>query len=196
MNENLKTFATQAEYDTWVSGTYPEPNVSYIEATDEVKFTDYELAGQKEYVDEYIDSSEVQGTTLNPIRQYVTKVDVPEGVTAIGYQSMMGCGLLSSVTFPSTLTTLSADAFKNCTSLASVDLPSSMTTIAYGVFKGCTSLTSVTVRATTPPTLANTDAFSNTPANMTIYVPSASVDTYKAAENWSTYASQITAITE
>ena len=51
---------------------------------------------------------------------------------------------------------------------------------------------SVTVNATTPPTLGESalDYTNNCP----IYVPAASVDVYKAASGWSTYASRIQAI--
>lgn len=57
---------------------------------------------------------------------------------------------------------------------------------------GCSSLTSITVSATTPPTLGS-GALYNT-SNCPIYVPSASVDAYKAATNWSSYSSRIQAI--
>jgi hypothetical protein len=53
-------------------------------------------------------------------------------------------------------------------------------------------LTSVTCEATTPPT-CDSYAFDNT-NNCPIYVPSQSIDTYKSATNWSTYADRIQAI--
>jgi hypothetical protein len=49
------------------------------------------------------------------------------------------------------------------------------------------------VQATNPPTIG-IDVFKNTHANLVIYVPSESVDTYKAASGWSTYADRIQAI--
>lgn len=65
-------------------------------------------------------------------------------------------------------------------------------------FSGCSALVTFIIRNTdTVPTLANTNAFTSTPiASGTgyIYVPSAMVDAYKAATNWSTYADQIRAI--
>jgi hypothetical protein len=51
-------------------------------------------------------------------------------------------------------------------------------------------LTSITCNATTPPTLEDAFAFENTD-NCPIYVPAESVDTYKAASGWSTYADRI-----
>ena len=192
MADYLKIFATQAEYDTWISGTYPEPNVSYIEATDEVKFTNYELAGE-DMQPGMATYGPFSGTTLNSLNEYVVSVDIPEGVTEIGTESFYGCISLTSIDLPSTVTTIGDHSFSSCTSLTSIDLPSGVTSIANSAFSYCSALESVTVRATTPPTLG-TNVFSNTSANLAIYVPSASVSAYQTA--WSDYSSIITAITE
>jgi hypothetical protein len=50
----------------------------------------------------------------------------------------------------------------------------------------------VTVNAITPPTLGS-NAFDST-NNCPIYVPAESVNTYKSATNWSTYADRIQAM--
>jgi surface protein len=83
--------------------------------------------------------------------------------------------------------------FQGCTSLTSIDIPSSVTSIGNSAFYYCSGLTSVTINATTPPTLGFS-AFDYNATGRKIYVPSASVDAYKAATNWSTYAADIEAI--
>ena len=90
-----------------------------------------------------------------------------------------------------TINKLATDATVN-TSLTSVTIPSGVTSIGVAAFNGCRGLTSVTVNATTPPTLGKY-VFTST-NNYPIYVPSESVNAYKAATNWSTYASRIQAI--
>jgi hypothetical protein len=67
-----------------------------------------------------------------------------------------------------------------------------VTSIGSEAFYGCSSLTSITCEATTPPTL-KWSVFDDT-NDCPIYVPADSVDTYKAAENWSEYAKRIQAI--
>lgn len=101
---------------------------------------------------------------------------------------------ITSIQIPNGLTSIRQNAFRSCTLLTSATIPSSVTSIGNWAFIDCTSLTSVTVKSTTPPT-AGTNLFNNTHADLIIYVPAGSVETYKAAANWSTYASRIQAIT-
>lgn len=120
-------------------------------------------------------------------------IEIPSLVTSIGDNCFSSCTALTSVSLPSNLTSIIQNAFNPCPALPSVDIPASVTSIGDYAFYNCKLLTSVTVRATTPPTLG-TNAFSNTHANLVIYVPAESVEAYKAASGWSTYASRIQAI--
>lgn len=86
-------------------------------------------------------------------------------------------------------------AFAGCSSLASVEIPATVNLISGMAFYGCSSLTSLTVLAITPPALVQ-QALDETSDDLIIYVPAESVDTYKAAENWSSYEGKIQAISE
>ncbi len=133
----------------------------------------------------------------------LTNVTIPSGVTSIGESTFRYCGSLTNVTIPSGVTTVGDQAFRNCGSLTNVTIPSGVTSIGGAAFKDCTSMTSITCLATTPPTLVTSigdniyqrvyDVFDNT-NNCPIYVPAASVNTYKSATGWSNYASRIQAI--
>lgn len=89
---------------------------------------------------------------------------------------------------------IGAYTFANCTGLLNIDLVGYVTAIYSAAFSNCTSLNSIRIVALTPPTLAG-DAFTNTPSGMKIYVPSSSVNDYKTASGWSTYADRIYPIT-
>ena len=82
--------------------------------------------------------------------------------------------------------------FNNCVKLSSVVIPSTIEYIGGNAFSYCSGLTSVTCLAENPPELGDTAAFFN--STCPIYVPSGSVNAYKSATNWSTYASRIKAI--
>lgn len=103
---------------------------------------------------------------------------------------------LSSITSLTSLSTASGrrGVFQNCTLLTEVKLPLSITYIGSRFVQGCTSLQKVTINAITPPTITTyTWADSN---NCLIYVPDASVNTYKAAQYWSAIADRIKPISE
>ena len=149
------------------------------------------------------------------IDRSLTSIDIPSGVTSIGNYVFDSCSNLSSVTIPNSVTSIGNSAFYECfnltsvtipnsvisiynfvfygcRSLTSVTIPSGVTNIGIQAFYGCRSLTSITVNTTTPPTLGS-NAFVNT-NDSPIYVPSESVETFKTASEWSTYASRIQAI--
>ena len=113
---------------------------------------------------------------------YIQSTDVPSTIKNGAGALEIGGGVTRIGTF----------TFQNSSSLTSVVIPDTVTRIDEAAFNGCSSLTGITVNATTPPTLYAM-AFDST-NNCPIYVPAASVDTYKAASGWSTYASRIVAI--
>ena len=80
--------------------------------------------------------------------------------------------------------------FGSCTQLRVAILPSTITTVGTVAFEKCSNLSGIVIKATTPPALNNTNAFNST-NNCLIYVPDASVEAYKTATNWSSYASRI-----
>ena len=122
----------------------------------------------------------------------LTSITIPDSVTSIGYNAFNNCASLSSCTIGSGVTEIGPQAFYQCRRLSSVTIGSGVTSIGAAAFRICSDLTSITVEATTPPTLGS-NVF-DTNINFIIYVPSESVDTYKAASGWSNYASKIQAI--
>ena len=121
----------------------------------------------------------------------LTSCTIGSGVTNIGNSVFRYCISLTSINIPSGVTTIGSQVFYNCNSLTSIVIPNSVTTIGNQAFYQCSGLTSVTCLATTPPTLGSS-VFNGSSCN--IYVPAASLETYKAANGWSNYSSRILAI--
>ena len=112
-------------------------------------------------------------------------VSIPNSVTSIGMSAFQSCFNLISLRLPAQLTSINDWVFNICRSLSFVGIPESVTTIGENAFMSCTSLTDISCYAVNPPT-ANTNAFTGTSIeNVTLHVPAASVDAYKAAEPWS-----------
>lgn len=123
----------------------------------------------------------------------ITTLNIGSGMTNIESSVFPSMIRLTAVTIPNTVTTIGLKAFYNCYSLKTVIIPNGVTRIEGEAFRKCSGLTKVCCLATTPPTMTNNNVFEST-NNCPIYVPSQSVDAYKSATNWSTYASRIQAI--
>ena len=103
----------------------------------------------------------------------LTKYEIADGITAIAH-----------------------DAFYESLRLQSVTIPQSVTSIEEYAFYYCESLKTVYCKRSTPPSLGvsvfdNSDDGTDKPIGCKIYVPTSSVDLYKAAENWKRYKSYI-----
>lgn len=92
--------------------------------------------------------------------------------------------------------TIGNSAFSTCkgTSFHRIVLPNTIKSIGYNAFRYCSNLRIVNCYATTPPTLG-VAAFKNCHSELKIYVPNASVDAYKTASDWSSYADIIYPLT-
>lgn len=120
-------------------------------------------------------------------------ISIPSSVSSIGASAFIGSSGFTTVTLPSALLSIGLDAF-NGSALSSITIPAKVTSIESAAFYNCAALTSVTVEALTPPTIAPDIFYTSTntiPAGLTIRVPAASLEAYKAAYRWNVYSSKI-----
>lgn len=162
------------------------------------------------------DVTKVIDHACNSLKSLET-VNLPK-CTNIGLYSFSNCSMLHTLNAP-LCTNVSAYAFQNCYELLNLNLPkvgsifvgcfqknyalqiadfSVVKSIAANTFASCSSLTALILRKSDAIcTLENTSALTGTPiADGTgyIYVPSALIETYKSATNWSIFANQFRAI--
>lgn len=122
------------------------------------------------------------------------EIIVPASVTTMGADIFRQCSNLKSAVFLGNITTFSRTCYQ-ATSLTFVDI-NSVGTISYNAFQQCTALVTVIIRSTTPPTLNPSYTPHIAVQADVIYVPDSAVDTYKAANLWSNYASKIHPMSE
>lgn len=109
-----------------------------------------------------------------------------ENITEIGKWCFSYCNALTGeITLPSKITYIGEQLFQGCTGITKITLGSNITSIDKEAFNGCSKLTTLVINTPTPPTIGMS-AFFNAKIT-TVYVPAASVETYKANSNFSSY---------
>ena len=117
----------------------------------------------------------------------LTSVTIGNRVSSIGEGAFSNCSSLRSVTFSDSVTSIGDEAFYKCTSLISVTIPDSVTSIGSSAFSNCSSLKEAYCKPITPPS-GGANTFRNNASGRKIYVPRASLDTYKTAKYWKSLA--------
>lgn len=215
--EDVLNRSVTGDVDITVSNSWPG-NANYMVCYNGLfrgcKISSLTIRGLTFVPERLADQTEV-GTNGN--QSVLTTVSMPNAIIAAPH-AFNNCRALVSVSLPSlttgfiNYTNRSASMFANCVSLTDVDV-GSLDYFSVNMFQNCTSLTKLDLKAPTQilaqafngasslstliirssavPTLANINAFQNTPfasgkAGGTLYVPSALIADYQAATNWST----------
>ncbi|MDO4957789.1 MAG: leucine-rich repeat domain-containing protein [Prevotellaceae bacterium] len=111
-------------------------------------------------------------------------VNLPKGLKSIGNQAFMGCESLKHIEIPSTVTTIGVQTFFGCHSLESIELPSDVESIGMIAFASNENLSKITCHNENPINITD-NVFSGIASKAVLYVPAASIETYKADDNWS-----------
>lgn len=146
--------------------------------------------------------TEIDDSTITSLRsracQGATKlvtVNLPN-VTSVGTYAFYSCSGLVTAKLPKA-TSIPSQCFYLASALQYCDVGQA-SSLAAQAFNACSALVTLIIRRTAGVcTLNNTNAISNSGIGKGtgyVYVPAALVDSYKAASNWSTYATQIRAI--
>lgn len=186
------------ENDTEVVGQYAFSNCSNLYEVRLLKARDCEASAFQNCSSlETISMPELQ-TVGNNAFVSCTKlktVGFPK-VISVGNLVFRYCNALANIYLPSA-TSIGAQAFQNCINLvaARFDKPVTLNNLSFGQ---CSKFATLVLTSTDGiSTLANATALNGTPiASGTgyIYTPSALIDEFKSATNWSAYASQFRAI--
>lgn len=112
-------------------------------------------------------------------------------VESIDKHAFNECTALTNIVLPDGLKSIGSCAFQDASSLESVTIPASVTSIGSYTFNNCTAIEAIECKSTTPPTLGEYALQWSASPKYTIYVPTAAVDAYLKAPEWSKYANAI-----
>ena len=109
---------------------------------------------------------------------------MPSGVTSIGSSVFYFCRNLEKVVLPDSLKEIPESCIQNCDNLFLVVLPQNIKTISYSAFPNCPNLFTIVCRAEDVPVWNDMELNYHNYIEGTIYVPSASIDNYRASKSW------------
>lgn len=125
----------------------------------------------------------------------LVSANLPSVTSLGGYAFYQATGLVTAK-LPK-LTTVSTQVFYGCTNLKHADC-GLLGNLPAQTFNACSALTELILRKSNSIcTLSNVNAINNTPIGKGtgyVYVPSALIEEYKVATNWSTFVNQFRAI--
>jgi len=114
-----------------------------------------------------------------------TSLVIPNTVPEIKDYAFVGATGITSVVIPLPITSIGSYAFDGCSNLKTIEFPVSLNSILDYSFRDCASLKSISVEWEKPIDV-NAKVFDGVAVeNVSLFVPSSMINTYKAANVWS-----------
>lgn len=120
----------------------------------------------------------------------IRRFTIPKKIKTIGVRG----GYCERMVLKSGLTEIANYCFYENEVMTELTLPETVTSIGANAFYNTFSMLRLRFLPTTPPTVANANAFTGMPATCIVEVPAASLDAYKNATNYGTIAAQMVGV--
>lgn len=195
--DNYKNTIDWSAYANYIEG-YDSKNVESTIPNNQIWYTaiakiDLNPSNNTEAFDVAISSHEWDSATSKGV------ITFDGDVTSIGCGAFVSCNF-TDIVLPNSVISIGDTSFAG-SSITSIVIPNGVQTIEANAFRQCSSLENVYFKSTTPPTIGENvfvsvwsdEAGASIPAeNLKIYVPAASVNSYKeASDNWIALADKI-----
>lgn len=125
---------------------------------------------------------ELDGFGIDKPRSY--RIKTPNSIPEYVFSD---CKQLSTIILPRSLASIESYAFSGCTGLSSVSIQSNVTSIGDYAFEKCINLATIYCYAKEVPEMGEGVFEGANPESISLFVPPASVEAYKAAAPWSSF---------
>ena len=162
---------------------------SYTIPDETIYIGDYAFAGCKNVLSVMIPNNVTTiGNNAFASCTKLASIIIPNHVTTIGNYAFENCSKLTSLEIPNSVISIGDRAFFNCVGLTSLQIGSGVSNIGYQAFIHCSAITSIISFSMEPPTLG-VKAFNGVDNTVCeLYVPSNSIEAYRAADQWSAFS--------
>ncbi len=109
---------------------------------------------------------------------------LPKSVTTFSTNVFEADNSATRIILSGNITAITASLFNLNYGATKVYIPATVTSIAASAFGSCTGLAEIHFKPTTPPTVANSNAWTGLPTNCKIYVPTGKLSAYTGASNY------------
>ena len=109
---------------------------------------------------------------------------LPKSVTTFSTNVFEASNAVTRIILCGNITAITASLFATNYGASRVYIPATVTSIAASAFGNCTGLAEIHFKPTTPPAVANSNAWTSLPTNCKIYVPSGKLSAYTSAANY------------
>lgn len=117
----------------------------------------------------------------------LSSVSMTNSVTSIRGSAFSGCSSLTNLSLSSSLTSIMDYTFANCEKLGQIVIPLTVGSIGENAFKGCTNVTDIFCMAEAVPTISANSFDEIICTSATLFVPGASLASYKSATTWKNF---------
>lgn len=111
-------------------------------------------------------------------------VTLPDDIKTIDTAAFSYAKSLATIDIPEGVTTIGGFAFQYCYSLYTLTIPSTVTSIGQSAFKDCTGIDHFKFAGSVPPTIANSNVWTNVPNTALLYIPALYFSAYRSAQNY------------
>ena len=127
------------------------------------------------------------------IMRYLENINIPEGVI-MENNCFTQNSSLKNITIKNAI--FSSETLQSCPNLETVTFGIGVDKVSINLLNNCKSLKWIEFQRVTPPTFNSALILQNTNNEFVIYVPDGSIDAYKTAHNFTSFASRIKAVSE
>ena len=124
----------------------------------------------------------------------ITSISFPPTLESIKQYSLFGIQSLRHITFSSNVIDIETHIAQKCSGLLSITVLGNINSIKTSAFQNCSSVRFIDFGHCISVPVLGSNALLNIPSDCEIRVPAPLVDNWKAATNWSKYASQIVGV--